>query len=483
MANEELKLKEAMLQASVSGPTRFGGIISEDFLPELRWPAAYRVYDEMRKNSAAVGGFIRAIESAFRSVRWYSIPFRDDMQSKKEAAFLEQCLHDGDRCWNDVVTDILTMVPFGFAPMEMTFKWRRGRHEYPSSKFGDGLVGFKDFTLIPQNTVMEWMYDEPDNPSRLIGLKQMDLINQSGSSSGILEIPRKKFMLFRVRAEKDNPEGESVLRQSYRSYYFQTNLEVVEAISLERTGAGIPVLSLPKESTTKAKLGDNSDESKAQKIVKAIRADEQGGVVKPDTWMLELMTAQGLRPELFDLAIKRHRANLLISVLAAFLEMGTARVGSFATSKVGRSFFEAAFDGWTKALEEPFNDEAVPLLFELNGFDTERLPKVTHSTLAGEDLDEVIKSIVELAKVNMIDPDDTVTRQHVKSLLRIPEGSTVIEREAHPESYEDEEPDLVPDPRALAPENGIDPSAQLTSDPAGDLNPAAPSTNGAGGIV
>ena len=477
---DNLSTKEATLQASASGPTRFGGIIQEDFLTELRWPAAYKVYDEMRKNSAAVGGFVRAIESAFRSVRWHAIPFDDTKEDNLAAAFLEQNINDMDRCWNDVMTDILTMIPFGFAPMEMVFKHRRGRSEHPKSMFKDGLVGFRDLVLIPQNTIVEWMYDEPNEPSRLIGLKQMDMMDQLGTSQGIIEIPRKKWMNFRVRAEKDNPEGESVLRQAYRSYYFQTNLEVVEAISLERTGAGIPVMSLPKEASTKAKLGDNSDEVKAQKIVKALRADEQGGVVKPDTWTLELLTAQGLRPELFDLGIKRHRANLLISVLAAFLEMGTARVGSFATSKVGRSFFEAAFDGWTKAMEEPFNGEAVPLLFELNGWETDRLPKLGHSALAGEDLEEVIKAIVELGKEGMLDKMDPSLRQHVKSLLRIPEGSTVIEREAHPGSYDDEEDEV--DPMLGEPSGEVDPTLdpQVTSNPAGDLNPALPGANGNG---
>ena len=462
----QLEENEALLQASASGPTRFGGIIQQEFLQELRWPDAYKVYDEMRKNSAAIGGFIRAIESAFRAVTWHAIPFDDMIEDKLKAAYLEQNLNDMSRSWSDVMSDILTMIPFGFAPMEMVFKFRRGRGEDPPSKFSDGQVGLKDLILIPQDTIMEWVYDEPDNPSTLLGLKQMDLLSQVGGG-GIIEIPKKKFLNFRVRAERDNPEGESVLRQAYRSYYFQTNLEVVEAISLERTGAGIPLMKLPKESTTKAKLGDRSDEAKAQNIVKALRADEQGGVVIPDSWDLTLLHAQGLRPELFDLSIKRHRANLLISVLAAFLEMGTARVGSFATSKVGRSFFEAAFDGWTSAVESPFNDKLVPLLFELNGWETDRLPKLTHSALAGEDHEEIMKAIVELAKEGMLDKTDPSLRQHITSLLRIPEGATVIEREAHPDSYNEEEEEVT-DPVAgdtLGQDPAVDPTEQLTSPP------------------
>jgi len=436
-ARQGQELYTGFTQIAVSGPTRFGGLIQEDFLPELNWPRAYKVYNEMRKNSAVVGGFLRAIESAFRSTQWYTRPYSKGPEHAERARFLEECIHDMARPWNDVITDILTMLPFGFAPMEMVFKFRQGRsvqYPVPKSKYNDGRVGLKDLVLIPQNEIMEWVYDLPDNPCELLGIRQITSSPAPGGPS-IINIPASKIVNFRPRAEKDSPVGESILRTAYRSYYFQSNLEVIEAISLERTGAGIPVIGLPAGATTILDSGDQSDEARALKIVKQVRADEQAGIVKPDGWTFDIVTSKGLRPELFDLAIKRHRANLLISVLAVFLELGTARVGSNAMLKGGKSFFEVAFDGWVMGVEQTFNNKVVPLLFALNGIEDEPLPELAHTTLAGEDLEALISSVEKLVSMSLLDTSAPALRTHFHHLLRLPHNT--VEEEFIPESEKD----------------------------------------------
>lgn len=429
---QDVTLPKGFTKLASTGPTRFGGMLMEEFLPELQWPRAYKAYDEMRRNSPVVGGFIRAIESAFRSCRWYAAPYDETPLSLQYAEFLQQAIYDMDRAWSDVLTDVLTMLPFGFSALEMVFKFRSGRSvQYPTSKskYSDGKVGFKDFSLIPQNSIMEWLYDLPDSPDNLLGLRQLAIMTSPGQVP-IIDVPISKFLHFRARAEKDSPEGESILRQAYRPWYMMSNLEVVEAISLERTGAGIPKVVLPQSATTVEQAGLSSDEAQALKIAKQVRSDDQAGVVIPYGWEFDIVTSKGLRPELFDLAIKRHRSNILISVLAAFLELGTARVGSFATARVGRSFFEVAFDGWVTAVEEVINNKAVPLLFELNGITEGPLPALSHVSPAGEDLEVVINSIEKMVKLQLVDSSPAI-KEHIYNLLRLPLGSTILERNRH----------------------------------------------------
>lgn len=417
-----MPIEKPEVQISASGPTRFGGIISEEFLPELRFPRAVRVYDEMRKNNPIVGGFMRAIEAAFRSTRWRSQPKDSSPEAIRRAEFLDQCLNDMDRPWAEVLPDILTFLPFGFAAMEMVFKERRGRHAKPPSKYDDGRVGFRDLVLIPHATILNWIYD-PDDPNELIGIRQLST-GLGAIGSGTIEIPIEKCLLFRIRAEKDSPEGESVLRQAYRPYYFMNNLEVIEAISLERTGAGIPVVSLPQGASSIRDAGAESDEYAAQNLVRKIRADEQAGIVKPYGWEFDIVTSKGLRPELFDLAINRHRSNMLISVLAAFLELGTSRVGSYAAAKAGRSHFENALEGWVLTVEDILNSKAVPLLFELNGITDGDLPLLTHTTVAGESLEVIINSIVQLHQNGLIQSSPALS-QYLADLLRLPVSSAI----------------------------------------------------------
>ena len=433
--------KLAQAQIALGGPNRFGGIIAEDFLPELRYPQAAITYNEMRKNSPVIGGFLRAIESAFRSTTWKSTPYDNTPVGYARAGFLQETLEDTNRPWSDIMGDILTFLPFGFSFNEMVFKVREGSNGHPTSKFNDGKIGLKDLVLIPHDSIIEWFYDEPDEPDELIGVRQLIMHGGFGDGRGsTADVPLNKSLLFRTRAEKNNPEGESVLRQAYRPWYYMSNLEAVEAISLERTGAGIPVMHVPAGATTKSEAGNLSDMEVAKQVVRQVRADEQGGIVEPEGWAFRLEMSKGLRPELFDLAIKRHRSNILMSVLAVFLELGTARVGSFATAKTGRSHFENSLEGYVKIVEDVFNLCAVPLLFELNGITDGKLPKLTHTTFAGEGMVETVEAVLKLLEVGLLDTDKEVLSEYMTDILHLPRGATITEQRIHkPHEHKEED--------------------------------------------
>lgn len=53
-------------------------------------------------------------------------------------------------------------------------------------------------------------------------------------------------MLFRTESVKDNPEGRSILRNAYRSWYFKRRIQEIEAIGIERDLAGLPVIHAPE---------------------------------------------------------------------------------------------------------------------------------------------------------------------------------------------------------------------------------------------
>jgi len=411
------------VRISSTGLKRLGGRIFEEFLAELRFPQGLRAYDEMRKNSGVVGGFLRAIEASFRSVRWFTVPADDSPRATAHAAFAESCRRDMRLSWASYVSDSITFLPFGFSAMEMVFKRREGRQGKPPSMFSDGMIGFDEIPLIGHDSIIDWAWDEQD-VNRLSGIWQI-----APPTYQRVMIPREKFMLFRTKAEKDNPEGESILRQAYYDYYSMLRLEAVESISLERTGAGIPVVTLPKGATTKADVTSGSDEEAAEELVRSVRVDEQGGVIEPEGWKFRLERPNGrVDPQLFDLAIKRHRSSMLMSVLAVFLELGTARVGSFALASQGQNFFEAAFEGYVMSFEETYNEEALPLLFALNGV-TDLLPKLTHVTVAGADISAIVEAVQRLTQEGYLDSTDPMIQNYLKDLIRLPRGDTAKELE------------------------------------------------------
>ena len=429
--NQKPKAKPLSPRKSTTGLNIWGGRIMEDYLPELRGKAGIAVFNEMRKGNPIAGGFIRAIEMAFRSVTWIDIPYVNDEEGMKRAAFLTSVRKDMRDPWAVIMANATTVLPFGHAPFEITFKHRNGKKGKQTSEFSDGKIGLENLDLISQDTIERWETEQ--NSSDVIAITQ-----RPAPTFKEITIPMEKVVNFRLRTEKDNPEGESIFRQAYRPWYFMNNLEAIEGISLERTGAGIPLIVLPQNATTIKDKGAESDEQAAIEIVKQVRVDEQGGIVLFHDWEFRLARPEGrVDPDLFDLAIKRHRSNMLISVLAAFLEFGTARVGSFALAQQSRSFFEVALEGYVSIIEETFNKKVIPLLFELNGIVDGKYPKLTHTTVGDPELQVLSQYITTLTQSGYLTPDP-VLRDYLRDVARLPKGASVSERQERGREKEEE---------------------------------------------
>jgi hypothetical protein len=266
-------------EIGTSGLKRSGGLITEEFLPELRGPRAMRVYREMRDNSAVVGACLGAIEMLIRQVSWTVEPVSQEGEDVQRAEFVETCLHDMSSTWAETLGEILTMLPYGFAYHEVVFKRRMGDQNDPSkrSRHSDGLVGWRKIPLRGQDTLLDWVIDEAG------GIQAMR--QQSAPDYRVREIPIGKALLFRAKSEKNNPEGRSILRNAWFSWYYAKRIAEIEGIGIERDLAGLPIAYIPAE----CMLPDATSAQKATKaaveeIVTNIRRDEQEGVVFPQQY-------------------------------------------------------------------------------------------------------------------------------------------------------------------------------------------------------
>ena len=62
-----------------------------------------------------------------------------------------------------------------------------------------------------------------------------------------IEIPRKKFLLFRHNAERNNPEGNSPLKSCFIPWKYKTEVENFQSIGISRDMGGLPVFYMPPE--------------------------------------------------------------------------------------------------------------------------------------------------------------------------------------------------------------------------------------------
>ena len=89
------KDKEERVNLDVIGSTglkRFDGLISEEWLPQLKGISAVNIFRQMRDNDPIIGAFMFSVESLVRQVRFYAQPANKSLDAIKEAEFLESCM-------------------------------------------------------------------------------------------------------------------------------------------------------------------------------------------------------------------------------------------------------------------------------------------------------------------------------------------------------------------------------------------------------
>lgn len=179
---------QVMAEIGSTGLNRQGGIVLEEPLRELRgsrWVAAVR---DMTHNDATVGAILFAIEMLIRQVPWTVEPLSDATEDQEAAAFVDECLHDMGVTWEDTLAEILTMIPWGWAYLELIYKRRE-----------DGRIGWDGWPIRAQETLYEWQFDER---GRVLGMVQ-----QAPPSYAVVTIPVEKALHFRTTSHKGNPEG------------------------------------------------------------------------------------------------------------------------------------------------------------------------------------------------------------------------------------------------------------------------------------
>lgn len=352
-----------MNETGYAGLNEWQGIIQEDFLRELHGKEGYKRYNEMRLNSAVVGAMLNAAEQSIRGVDWQYVS--DHGAEDQRIGFLDGALNDMSHNWNDHIIECLSMLPFGYAPFEICYKRAEG-----------GAVVWRKFAIRGQDTVYRWLLD---NNGGLSGMVQ-----RGAPTYQTIKIPIDKMVLYRTRAEKNNPEGRSILRTAWTSYFYCKTIQQFEGIGIERDLAGLPVIKLP-EGATDDENDTGSDAYKAAKITRNVRNDEQAGLVLPFGWEFELASTGGSRMFDTNAIIMRYESRILMSVLAQFLILGQDRVGTQALSADMTDFWTMAVNSIADIIAETHTEYAMKRLLELNGMDTEGI-RMEHSPAGDVDL-------------------------------------------------------------------------------------------------
>lgn len=422
---EKARPRSEFTEIGRTGLNQTSGYIHEEFLTSLQGKKAIKVYKEMRDNDAIIGAVLFALENLVKQARWSVEPFDDSASAEDDAEFLDQCMHDMDRPWASLISDIMSMTVFGWSLFEPVYKIRNGDNRVAkrSSLYSDGKIGWGKFGIRSQDSLDHWEIDEYGDVVAMVQRPAPDYKER--------RIPRERFVMFRTTSWKNNPEGRSILRNSYRQYYFKKRMEEIEGIGIERDLNGIPVVYVPPAIL---KAGASDDEKRTlqqvEAMVKNIRNDAQAGIVLPalfdensnQLFKLELLTTLGRRAFDLNATIQRMNKTIATSMLADFVLIGQESVGSFALASSKTKMFSVAIGSYMDEIAEQFNRVLIPRLFALNGKSSEELPKLSHGDIETVDLDELAKFVNALSGAGM-DLTGEAVREHLGSQAGLPTGA------------------------------------------------------------
>lgn len=404
------------------GQRRYGGIFYEEFLSELRGRKGAEVFTEMSNNDETIGAILFAIEMLVRQASWNVEPGGSTAKDREAAEFVKSCMDDMQQTWIDTISEILSFLTYGWSFHEIVYKRRMGRtnDNRTSSKYDDGLIGWMKLPIRSQETLYQWEYDDQDN---LIGMTQMP-----PPDFGLITIPMNKAMLFRTRSRKDNPEGRSILRTAYRSWYFKRRIQEIEGIGIERDLAGLPVITTPEGMD----IWDKDDEDMnairtgLEAMVKNIRRDSTEGLVLPFGYTFELTSTGGSRQFDTNSIIERYDTKISQTVLADFIQLGHESVGSFALSSDKTNLFSMAICAFLDIICQTFNSQGIPALIDINGdhfAGVTDYPRLTHGDIEDVDLATMATYIKDMATIGVIIPDESL-EDYVRQLGKLPKRTT-----------------------------------------------------------
>jgi len=387
-----------------------GGVVTQDFLRQLQGRAGSAVYKEMAENHPVIGATLSAIEMLFRSVEWTVEPSdSDDQRSIDEAQFVASCMGDMSSSWQDFISSVLGFLVYGYSFHEIVYKRRDGRtDDGTSSKFDDGRIGWRKMPLRSQETITEWKFD-PNG-----GIE--GAIQQDPTTGSTVFLPVDRCLLFRTTTRMNNPQGRSILRSAYVSWYYQKRIIGIEAIGIERDLAGMPVALVPPQLLSdSATTGETAALSAIKEIVRNIRRDEQDGLVfplayDPDTgnlaYDIKLMSTGGRRQFDTNQIIARYDTRIAMTMLSDFLLVGHDRIGAQALSVSKIELFQDSISAYLANMADVLNSYAIPRLMRINGVSDDLAPTISYTAPRAPDLDTISNYVSKLTTSGAMIPDD-----------------------------------------------------------------------------
>lgn len=437
--NKPLTTREKLSIIGDSGTERYSGFFYEDPNPQWRDDTRIDIIENMRRTDGTVKAALTVVKTPMVGTTWDVVTNSEDPKDIEIKDFVKKSIFDmKGRTWKEFLREALTYLDFGYSVFEKVYCIR------------DGRITIGDLQPRIQRSIYKWQMQNGEP-----GITQFTRADDvSFKTQGFIDVPMNKLVVFTNEKEGDDITGQSILRAAYKHFYAKDNLYRFGLIASERFGTGTLILTLPPDAGTE-------ERDEAIRLGRAFKANEMAYVVKPSSeWDINI-----LRPEstgqnnIMEDQIKHHDREILMSVLAAFLDLGSGNVGSFSLSQDQSEFFlknvedklEYFSEKFTKEVVEDIVQQAYPEDFERLK-EEGNLPYLTYSPIGQKDLLAVSNYLKNLIDAGIIVPDPKL-RSWAHDLFQLPELTeedleaeemeVEVEEENEMEEIEEEEPEEI----------------------------------------
>lgn len=411
-----------------SGLKIFGGVVESEMVKELKYPESNKTFKKMMLHPA-VNASIALHKSMVGKAKFRIQEPKDaTAEDKNRTEIIRQMLfNDMESPIQSVVSEAMTMLDYGFAPVEKIF---RKRTKASGSLYDDGLIGVRKLSLRHQESIDKFIFDE--SGENVTGIKQnLALISDpygrfSAKQNTTVVIPRSKFLLFTAGDTKTNPFGTSPLRNVYLPWRYLVNTEELECSGLAKDLQGLPMLSIPSQYMA----ADASPEQKqfyswCQNIVRNIQMNSQSGLVLPmiydpetrqPLFKMELLSTDGKKNYDTSKIKEYYQSMIFVGLSADVLLQGNTSVGSYGLGALKTTLTGQAVENYLKHIVDVFNNDLIRQLYELNNWDASKRCVLDYEGFEDTAIEEYSKAIQRMAATSMLPKTLDVINSNLRSL-------------------------------------------------------------------
>lgn len=392
--------------------------LADEHVPELRFPQAYDVYDQM-KRTPQVNSVLSAVMLPILRTGWRI----DGTGCRPEATQLvardlglpivgegDAETTDGDWVDDDERFDwgehlevaLDEYLGYGHSIFEQKAAWGET----------DGLWHLHKLGYRPPRSISRF------NTARDGGLISLE---QDGGSFGGKPTPLgvNRVVVYVRQRKGSNWRGQSLLRPAYAPFLYNNRASRVEMIVAERAGAPLTVY-------TGAEDEGEAGLAKGEDVARRARAGQNAGAAIAYGAKLEQEGIKGTLPDIEK--IKRYNDEQIArTVLAHFLNLGQASgTGSYALGDTLGDFFTLSVQATAAAVARTARRHVVRDLVHWN-WPGDRVPKLVFDEI-GSRQNAILQAVAILVNAGVLQADESL-EQFIRTTLGLPAAGNPLPRE------------------------------------------------------